>query len=234
MNITLKKRASARQRLYSSGRGFTLIEVLVVIAIITILLTLGSFGLRNLTKTSGITAALPVAESLFVEARELAVGRATNTRVLIHATVDASDEYHRVRYLKYMAIAYEEQDEDGNGTGVWILSSQGTELPQGVYFDKTLSETNAPTLSTMTIQLPGKSDTTCYYYEFSSEGFITSPAISGNSVPKFILRVGTLRPGDTEPTASSKSPNNIGGFVIWRTGRTSIFRSVEQIEASNT
>ncbi|MFK7909963.1 MAG: prepilin-type N-terminal cleavage/methylation domain-containing protein [Akkermansiaceae bacterium] len=213
-----------------SAAAFTLVEMIVVITIITILLTVGALGLKNLSKGSGVSAGLPVAEAVFAEARAIAIGKGTNARVLIHANFNPNDDFHKERYLKYMIVAYEELDADGNPNGNWKLDSRGVTLPDNVYFIKDLSENNAPPLQTDTIELPGRSSSSCYYYQFNSEGLITSPEISGNSVPRFVIRVASLPPGQQDPIASSDAEKNMGGFVIWRSGRTSIFRHPDQIE----
>lgn len=210
--------------------AFTLVEMLVVISIITALLTIGALGLKNLSKASGVSAGLPVAEAVFAEARAIAIGKGTRARVLIHGTNDRDDELHRERFLRYMAVAYMELDNDGEETGTWIIASRGSTLPDGVYFVESLSENNAPSLDTMSIELPGKSSTTCYYYEFNAEGLVTEPTINGNSVPRFVVRAGSLPPGATEPLATGDAKRNIGGFVVWRSGRTSLFQHPDQIE----
>lgn len=212
-------------------QGFTLVEMLVVITIITVLLTVGALGIKNLSKGAGVTAGVSTAEAVFSEARSIAVGRGTKARVLIHAQNDPSDPLHRERYLKYMAIAYEELSADGEPTGDWKIASRGTLLPNGVYFIKDLSETNAPGLSSpMTITLPGNSSSRCYYYEFNSEGLITDPQITGDDAPRFVIRTASLPPGRDEPVVDSDAEKNIGGFVIWRSGRTSVFRHPDQIQ----
>lgn len=210
------------------AQAFTLVEMLVVIAIITILLTIGALGLKNLSKNSGVSAGLPLAEALFAEARAIAIGKGTKARVLIHANHDSGDELHRERYLNYMAIAFETLDADGVPTGTWEIASTGTKLPSGVYFMKDLSETNAPTLPEMTIMLPGRKSSRCFYYEFNAEGLISDPAPAANLVPRFVIQSGSLPPDATEPQVGTGK--NMGGFVIWRSGRTSLFRHPEQIE----
>lgn len=209
--------------------AFTLVEMLVVISIITVLLTIGSMGLKNMSKASGVGAGIPIAEAIFAEARSLAVGKGTRARVLIHATEDHTNEYHRERYLRYMAIQY---DADGDPTtDDWVLASKGVSLPKAVYFMKNLSEQGGLTLPTeASVSLPGGSSASasCYYYEFNAEGMIV-PAPSGNNVPRFVIASGSLPPGTKDPIISGK---NMGGFVIWRTGRTSLFRHPDQIDSS--
>lgn len=213
-------------------RGFTLVEMLVVIAIIASMLTIGALGMKNLSKARGVSAGLPVAEAVFSEARSLAVGKGTKARVLIHSQNDPDDEYHRERFLSYMTVAYEELDDAGQPTGNWVLSSRGSRLPKGVFFVESLSETDGPSIPEMTITLPGNSSSTCFYYEFNSEGLISDPVASGNTVPRFVIRAGSLPPGADEPIANSTAKKNLGGFVIWRSGRTSVFRHPDQIDSN--
>lgn len=209
--------------------AFTLVEMLVVITIITVMLTVGALGLRNLSKASGVSAGLPVAEAVFAEARAIAVGKGTRTRVLVHGTNDNTDEFHRERFLSYMTIAYMELDDDGNEKD-WVISSRGNKLPKGVYFSEKLSENNGPNIDKMTIKLPGDSSTSCFYYEFNAEGLVSEPNVTDNSVPRFVVRAGSLPPGADEPQATGDNKRNMGGFVIWRSGRTSVFRHPDQIE----
>lgn len=219
--------------------AFTLVEMLIVITIITILLTVGAMGLKNMAKASGVSAGLPVAEAIFAEARTIAQAKGTNVRVLIHAEKDHNNEYHRERFLRYMAIAYEELDDDGVPTQEWVIASKGSNLPQGVYFVKSLSETEGLTLNEMqNVQLPGGPEARgkCFYYEFNREGLIIDPEISedgeGSNVPRFVIRAGSLPPGADEPVPSGSAKKNVGGFVIWSTGRTSLFRHPDQIDPS--
>jgi len=211
--------------------AFTLVEMLVVIAIITVLLTIGAVGLKNMAKAGGVSAGLPVAEAIFAEARAMAIGKGSKARVLIHGTHDIADEYHRERYLRYMAIQYlDTQGTEDEADDVWVMASKGVSLPKGVYFMKTLSETGGLTIkSESDIELPGKSNTTCFYYEFNAEGMMSDPSPSGDSVPRFVIGTGSLSPNATKPTIRDK---NVGGFVIWRAGGTSLIRHPDQIDSS--
>lgn len=239
------KMHSPKYRQYYSGSsrrlvsGFTLVEMLIVITIITILLTVGAMGLKNMTKSSGVGAGLPIAEGIFAEARALAIGKGTEARVLIHAENNPQDELHRERFLRYMIVQYlDTRGTDEAADDRWVTASRGVTLPKGVYFVKKLSESSGLTLNTETnVTLPGKSDSKCYYYKFNSEGMINDPVrASGdednNDVPRFVIRAGSLPPGADEPKAIGGAKKNVGGFVIWRSGRTSLFQHPNQIDQS--
>ena len=216
--------------------AFTLIELIVVISIIATLMTIGSFGLKNVTKASGVGMAVPIAEGVFAQARALAMEKGTDARVLIHADNDTVVSLNRERNLRYMVVQYLEDDQgtvDPNDD-VWTTASRGITLPDGVFFSSRLSGLGtAPDVNVAPVNptLPGGVASICRYYQFNSQGIITDPAPNGNDVPRFVIRAGMLAPGQTEATASSSGgEKNAGGFVIWRTGRTSVFRHPDQID----
>ena len=111
MKHHLSRSRHSRPRSRAVAPAFTLVEMLVVITIITVLLTIGAVGLKDLTKASGVSAGLPVAEAVFAEARALAIGEGTKARVLIHGTQDNDDEYHRERV--YTAPGRAKQKQHG-------------------------------------------------------------------------------------------------------------------------
>jgi len=142
------------------------------------------------------------------------------------------------------------QYEDDNGTEIttddeWVTASKGVKLPEGVYYSPALSGRGvAPNVvggnpvRTVDTRLPAQAVgliSTCYQYEFNSQGIIIKPEPDsdteyGNNPPRFVIRAGSLAPGQTEPTAASGAgERNAGGFVIWRNGRTSVFRHPDQI-----
>src|SRR5690606_39091618 len=77
------------------SQGFSLIELLVVILIISMLLTLGAVGMKGMTGGKGISSAVATTEALFDEARSIAVGKGTRARVL----VDINDIQNTENYL---------------------------------------------------------------------------------------------------------------------------------------
>jgi prepilin-type N-terminal cleavage/methylation domain-containing protein len=77
MNPVELKIASRRR-----GPGFTLVEMLVVIAIMSILMTAGAIGLGGMGG-KGVTSGVASAESLFDEARATAVGKNLRACILV-------------------------------------------------------------------------------------------------------------------------------------------------------
>src|SRR6478672_2565753 len=87
------------------SRGFTLVEMLVVIAIMSILMTAGAIGLGGMGG-KGVTSGVASAESLFEEARATAVGRNLRACVLVAKTLtnNPADDLRRI------VVAYEETE----------------------------------------------------------------------------------------------------------------------------
>ena len=216
--------------------GFSLLELLVVISLIAVLMTIGSFGIKNFSKASGVSSGIPIAQGVFAEARALAIEKGTNTRVMMHCD-NRTDSLNRERNLRYMVVQY----KDDKGTEVttddeWVTASKGVKLPEGVFYSVSLSNrSTAPNTDQSSGNLPGGQIQTCRAYEFNSQGIIIKPEPDsgteyGNNPPRFVIRAGSLAPGQTEPTAASGAgERNAGGFVIWRNGRTSVFRHPDQI-----
>lgn len=230
-SFSLEKRC-LRTR-FQVAAGFTLVEMLVVITIITVMLTVGALGLKNLSKASGVSAGLPVAEAVFAEARAVAIGKGGSTRILINADVNDHE-----RYLRYMLVVY--YYDDGSGRGKWIANSRGSFLPEGVYFSQEFSRENHEVSGAGIDKIPaadediyGGVDQTSantnlsgpyFYYEFNGEGNVSTPGAS------FVIGVGSKPKGADNPKVSGGNVKNFGGLIIWRKGTTSVFRHPDQMD----
>ena len=216
--------------------GFSLIELLTVIAIISVLMTVGAIGIGSLLGGKGVTSGVASAESVFDEARSTAVSQRTKARVLI----DVTDPKNQ-NYLRRMLVAYEELDDDGNPkSNVWTISNRGLMLPDQVYFSRVYSKkslTGSGELDKMSLNGVARDYVgEYYYYEFNEEG-ICRPSSTGMEKvgaekpgnATFVLGTGVREVNSEEPRVTASTKRDFGGFVIWRNGRTSIFRSPNQL-----
>lgn len=115
--------------------GFTLIELLVVIAIIVIAASIvvvsgGGGGGVALSSSERIVAGIAQG------ARGQAILKNAETRLIIH-----NDPADPEKYRRYFGIVYWGEESDGLGGVIegWIAATQGTYLPDGIFFDPSLS-----------------------------------------------------------------------------------------------
>jgi prepilin-type N-terminal cleavage/methylation domain-containing protein len=223
-----------KSRPLKTKTAFTLVELLVVIAIISILMTAGSIGLSSIGG-KGVTSGVANAEALFNEARSAAIGKNIRSCVLVARKLanNPADD------LRRMIVATEPVDPTTGkpvtpaGTAItnWVLSSRGTVLPEQTYFSSELSKKDhagaGGSIDTVTLSGVKTSYRGEYYlYEFNSQGICTTPSAS------FVIGAGAKRANATQPVVTSSAKRDFGGFIIWRNGSTSVFRSPDQISQS--
>ncbi len=217
-------------------RGFTLVEILVVMAIIATLLGLGVGAIKSMASSKGVSTAVPLADSIFAQARQVAKSSGVPTRVVIYADTSVplgSNEDKRSRYLRMMGVA---TGRDTAGLPVtnmadvdhWKLVSRATTLPSNTFFNATLS--NKPTSGPVTAIFPGSTTgKNCYAYQFNSEGALVDAVGVPVTDGQFVVQAGKLRPGQNTPDTASNATRDVGGFKIWANGRMAMFRSPNQI-----
>lgn len=212
--------------------GFTLVEMLVVIVIMSILMTVGAIGIGGMGG-KGVSSGVATAESLFDEARSIAVGQRIYARVLVAKDLTNSPSEN----LRRMIVVAEKLKADGtrdlNASGEpsnWEMSSRGAVLPDQVYFSANFSQkADGGDLDPEPFTGATNAYAGSYYvYEFNSEGICTTPGA------KFVIGTGSrsVKEPKEKPRVTSAGKRDFGGFVVWRNGRTSLFRSPEQISTS--
>jgi prepilin-type N-terminal cleavage/methylation domain-containing protein len=212
--------------------GFTLVEMLVVIVIMSILMTAGAIGIGNMGG-KGVSSGVATAESLFDEARSIAVGQRIYARVMIAKELknSKSDNLRRMVVVSEKLKSDGTRDLDDSGRpNDWVVSSRGAVLPDQVYFSDTYSkDTDGGDIKDEPLKGASKSyEGSYYYYEFNSEGICETPGA------KFVIGTGSrsINNPTEQPRVTSEGKRDFGGFVVWRNGRTSIYRTPEQISNS--
>jgi len=212
---------------YASKRGFTLIELLVVISVILIASSIIFVG-GNGGKGASLSASSRIVSGITKGARGQAILKNARTRLIIYT--DNSNNSDEEKYLRYFGIVFEDNDNPGQ----WIAATQGTYLPEGIYFDTALSSRkswsvpNWPSTATMNLEYPrnvAKSETSgdeFYYYEFNSNGTMSSsPNDFVNSW--LVIRAGTLKPnasGSLELEFDDEEESIISALILRRSGTT--------------
>lgn len=183
---------------YKSKRGFTLIELLVVISVILIASSIIFIG-GNSGAGSSLSSSQRIVSGITKGARGQAILKNARARLIIYSDSGVNEDEDK--YLRYFGIIY----ESSPGSNNWIAATQGTYLPEGIYFDTDLSVNHGwSTSAKMNIEYPrniakseGSGDE-FYYYEFNSNGTVSSDFVND----WLVIRAGILK------------PNSGGGFAL--------------------
>ena len=178
---------------YSKKSAFTLIELLVVISIILIassIIFIGGSGGDGAKLSSSQRIISGIAQG----ARGQAILKNATTRLIIYSDLDSNEDEEKK--LRYFGIVY----EDNANPGQWFAATQGTYLPEGIYFNEDLSKAKGFPSRTMKINYPrqsaqsGSSGEEYYYYEFNSNGTMATDYDN----TWLAIQAGTLKPNSGE------------------------------------
>ncbi len=235
------------------SRAFTLVELMVVMAIVGVLMTLSASVLRDAGKGRGLDSGVALLESMVREARATAQGNDCYTRLVI--VRDEDDRSPDSRHLRYMTVQMKRKNENVRGTydgtdvageGVWVSTSAGTTLPPGVFFSPTYSTTikwmdndGGDMLGQEMTRLAGKGQTAVYYIEFDEKGRYVTPQsnpLNATAAQRLVVISGRLGSGKRAKDGvipsefdSQRRPAAAKGIVIWPTGDISQLRTTRQV-----
>ena len=129
-------------------KAFTLVELLVVMAIISVLTSLCILGFKSLTGTKGLTGAGDQVGALLAFARQEAIAKDTMTALVIVTSPNTGKAAYRT-----LAVWEYNAATDGT-TGTWTQASKWQTLPTGIVIDNTSSAATFLTSSSVTPSLP--------------------------------------------------------------------------------
>lgn len=232
----------SKYRRTAASAGFTLVELLVVVAAVSILLTLGSVGIKSLTGGKGTTAGLATMEVLVEEARQTGIKNGGFGYLVIPAeqVPQTDDRFTQAKknYLRQVYIGLGEVDPQTGNEGQVELISRPNELPADTYFNPKLSNkgTGVYNFTKTKIKVPRAGNTNgredCYILRFNSKGFL-APRQGSADLAKIVLSRAVLN-NSYQLQMEKSAANDHTAMAVWKTGRTTLIREMAKIEPSAT
>jgi len=234
-------------------KGFSLIEVLVVMTIMAVLMTIAGSALKNVGKGKSVQAGLELLESCVREAKATAIGNDTLTRVVF-----IDDENNRARdskHLRMLGVMLLRQDNRAFGLydgtmrrpkGRWVSTSRLQELPVSVYFSPKFSTPlewsdgaqDGSMLGNELMNFAGLGRKKVYYIEFDEKGRFVAPMADPEYItsPQRVVLIEGKRSRSNraengiEPKSVDAAGRPLGarGIVLWPNGNVSRLRTLDQ------
>ena len=220
----------------SNKRGFTLVELLVVISIILIASSIIFIG-GNSGEGAALSSSQRIVSGIAQGARGQAILKNAKARLIIYT--DSSSNSNAENYLRFFGIVYADPDDpDQSDPSSWLAATQGTSLPEGIFFNPDLSEDHGWSKSAkMKLEYPrniakaeGSGDE-FYFYEFNSNGTVATSPIDFNNA-WLVIGAGTLQPdslGDLKVEIDEAQESIVTALILRRSGTTTAVNDPDDI-----
>lgn len=221
-------------------------ELLVVMVIMAVMLAFGANMLKDTDKAKGIQSGMDILNSAIDQAREIAKGRSTWTRVVIPYTPEI-DGVRDVRHLNFVAVMSWTSNDPSNLTlkpmgqeQGWSMEGRGLDLPPEIYIDPAfcislkspdIVDSGKPiTAQLVHAKISNSPPVPCIYLEFDRQGRLVWP----RGATKLILVSGVVLPNGTLRSAKGADghPAQAMGTMVMPNGHTTTIRNREQMFAA--
>ncbi len=235
-------------------KGFTMVELMVVMVIMALVMTMAAGVLRDAGKGRGVESGVDLLESMVREARATAQGNDTCTRLVI--VNEPSDKSADSRHLRFITVQMLRKDDNARGLydgtdvetdGRWVSVSSGAMLPPGVYFSPHYSKplgwvdgAAGTMIGQETARLSGKGQTRVYYIEFDEKGRFVAPMadpLNKTRPQRLVLMNARFGSGRNAHDGivpleldSQGRPVGAKGVVIYPTGDSSRLRTIDHVD----
>ncbi|MCE0496490.1 MAG: prepilin-type N-terminal cleavage/methylation domain-containing protein [Methylacidiphilales bacterium] len=181
------------------GRGFTLIEMLIVIAIIAVLMSLGLPALLNSSRSSGLTDAGNELDNIAMLARQNAVSNNVQTALVLVT----NDPYNSAMSGRAVSVWQMGSNQTWTQTSRWMFLPNTTTA----YDDPTASNKGFSTPTTFSVTLDGNtlpaSDFSAFI--FDPEGNMEGPSATTRDVPIVYSSPNTTTPASINTVLALKN-----------------------------
>ncbi len=232
MRVSFRQIGSNLRKSPVIGKGFTLVELIVVITIMVAMMALAANMLRGGGKGQGLQSAVEMVDGLLKEAQLEAMGKGTWARLIVISTPDDPDSNMRTLAILTKSNKKSRKAWDRAGelytlpTGFYISPQYSTALDAATG-KKPKRDSFAGIECQDTTEIRGLGSLDYYFIEFDEEGRMSLPG----AATRLVVVAGSAGDGKDErpmPMVDGR-PGMAGGVVIYPKGNISRLRTEEQV-----